>query len=169
VRVVIEKPFGRDLEDARQLNRAVLSVFAESQVFRIDHYLGKETLQNLLALRFANELFALLRRGRRMEGMAAARRGDVRIVVAPSPRQPVQGLTGMTLSTRSGRTLSLDRAPGGLLAHQRDRGGEERAWTLLGASRGEAGILGEGIRHALLPDSFYKRAVTAASTLATER
>jgi glucose-6-phosphate 1-dehydrogenase len=57
VRVVIEKPFGRDLEDARRLNRAVLSVFAESQVFRIDHYLGKETVQNLLALRFANELF----------------------------------------------------------------------------------------------------------------
>ena len=57
VRVVIEKPFGRDLEDARRLNRAVLSVFAEPQVFRIDHYLGKETVQNLLALRFANELF----------------------------------------------------------------------------------------------------------------
>ncbi len=57
VRVVIEKPFGRDLDDARRLNRAVLSVFAESQVFRIDHYLGKETVQNLLALRFANELF----------------------------------------------------------------------------------------------------------------
>jgi glucose-6-phosphate 1-dehydrogenase len=57
VRVVIEKPFGRDLEDARRLNREVLSVFAEEQVFRIDHYLGKETVQNLLALRFANELF----------------------------------------------------------------------------------------------------------------
>jgi len=57
VRVVIEKPFGRDLEDARRLNREVLSVLAEEQVFRIDHYLGKETVQNLLALRFANELF----------------------------------------------------------------------------------------------------------------
>jgi glucose-6-phosphate 1-dehydrogenase len=57
VRAVIEKPFGRDLDDARRLNRAVLSVFGESQVFRIDHYLGKETVQNLLALRFANELF----------------------------------------------------------------------------------------------------------------
>ena len=57
VRVVIEKPFGRDLEDARRLNRDVLSVLHEEQVFRIDHYLGKETVQNLLALRFANELF----------------------------------------------------------------------------------------------------------------
>ncbi|HTX11150.1 MAG TPA: glucose-6-phosphate dehydrogenase, partial [Solirubrobacteraceae bacterium] len=57
VRVVIEKPFGRSLEEARELNRRVLSVFDESQVFRIDHYLGKETVQNLLALRFANGLF----------------------------------------------------------------------------------------------------------------
>ena len=56
-RVVIEKPFGYDLASARQLNRDVLEVFDESQVFRIDHYLGKETVQNLLALRFANALF----------------------------------------------------------------------------------------------------------------
>jgi glucose-6-phosphate 1-dehydrogenase len=57
VRVVIEKPFGRDLASARDLNRKVLGVFDERQVFRIDHYLGKETVQNLLAFRFANALF----------------------------------------------------------------------------------------------------------------
>jgi glucose-6-phosphate 1-dehydrogenase len=57
VRVVIEKPFGASLEEARALNRVVLSIFEEHQVFRIDHYLGKETVQNLLALRFANYLF----------------------------------------------------------------------------------------------------------------
>jgi glucose-6-phosphate 1-dehydrogenase len=56
-RVVIEKPFGYDLQSARQLNAEVLERFDESQVFRIDHYLGKETVQNLLALRFANTLF----------------------------------------------------------------------------------------------------------------
>ncbi len=56
-RVVIEKPFGYDLASARKLNEQVLSVFDESQVFRIDHYLGKETVQNLMALRFANALF----------------------------------------------------------------------------------------------------------------
>jgi len=56
-RIVIEKPFGYDLESARRLNAEVLSVFDESQVFRIDHYLGKETVQNLMALRFANALF----------------------------------------------------------------------------------------------------------------
>ncbi|MBV9334451.1 MAG: glucose-6-phosphate dehydrogenase [Solirubrobacterales bacterium] len=56
-RIVIEKPFGYDLASARQLNAQVLDVFDESQVFRIDHYLGKETVQNLMALRFANALF----------------------------------------------------------------------------------------------------------------
>jgi glucose-6-phosphate 1-dehydrogenase len=56
-RVVIEKPFGHDLDSARSLNQVVNSVFPESSVFRIDHYLGKETVQNILALRFANQLF----------------------------------------------------------------------------------------------------------------
>ena len=57
VRVIIEKPFGRSLAEARDLNARVLSVFDEDQVFRIDHYLGKETVQNVLALRFANNMF----------------------------------------------------------------------------------------------------------------
>jgi glucose-6-phosphate 1-dehydrogenase len=57
VRIVIEKPFGTTLEEAQELNARVLRVFRERQVFRIDHYLGKETVQNLLALRFANGLF----------------------------------------------------------------------------------------------------------------
>ncbi len=56
-RVVIEKPFGHDLESSRELNDVVSRVFAPESVFRIDHYLGKETVQNLLALRFANQLF----------------------------------------------------------------------------------------------------------------
>ncbi|MBX7105410.1 MAG: glucose-6-phosphate dehydrogenase [Gemmataceae bacterium] len=56
-RIVIEKPFGRDLESARALNRMVTRDFEESQVYRIDHYLGKETVQNILAFRFANSLF----------------------------------------------------------------------------------------------------------------
>src|SRR5690348_1338030 len=56
-RVVIEKPFGHDLKSAQDLNAVVNSVFPEEAVFRIDHYLGKETVQNILALRFANELY----------------------------------------------------------------------------------------------------------------
>ena len=56
-RVVIEKPFGRSLETATELNALVLSLFNEHQVYRIDHYLGKETVQNVLVLRFANSIF----------------------------------------------------------------------------------------------------------------
>ena len=56
-RVVIEKPFGTDLATAQELNRKVHEVFAEHQVYRIDHYLGKETVQNVLVLRFANSIF----------------------------------------------------------------------------------------------------------------
>ncbi|MBL0776545.1 glucose-6-phosphate dehydrogenase [Streptomyces sp. CHA1] len=56
-RAVIEKPFGHDLASARELNEIVHEVFAPDQVFRIDHYLGKETVQNILALRFANTMF----------------------------------------------------------------------------------------------------------------
>jgi glucose-6-phosphate 1-dehydrogenase len=56
-RVIIEKPFGKDLESARALNGSIRSVLKERQIFRIDHYLGKETVQNLLVFRFANGIF----------------------------------------------------------------------------------------------------------------
>ena len=56
-RVIIEKPFGRDLESARALNQQLLKVVDEKQIYRIDHYLGKETVQNILAFRFANGIF----------------------------------------------------------------------------------------------------------------
>jgi glucose-6-phosphate 1-dehydrogenase len=57
IRIVIEKPFGHDLESAKQLNDEVNKVFHEEQIFRIDHYLGKETVQNILVFRFANGIF----------------------------------------------------------------------------------------------------------------
>ncbi|HEY7124979.1 MAG TPA: glucose-6-phosphate dehydrogenase [Ktedonobacterales bacterium] len=56
-RVIIEKPFGHDLASAKELNRKVLRVFSEDQVYRIDHYLGKETVQNILVFRFSNGIF----------------------------------------------------------------------------------------------------------------
>jgi len=57
VRLIIEKPFGTTLAEARELNRSVLAIFDETQIFRIDHYLGKETVQNMMAFRFANGMF----------------------------------------------------------------------------------------------------------------
>src|SRR3546814_4876345 len=60
-RVVLEKPIGQDLASAQAVNDAVGAAFPEERIFRIDHYLGKETVQNLMALRFANALFEQLR------------------------------------------------------------------------------------------------------------
>jgi glucose-6-phosphate dehydrogenase assembly protein OpcA len=100
-----------------------------------------------------------------LTGSAHARRQDVRITLQPVPEQQVRGLAGITLETASGRWLSLDRGPGGLQARYRNRKGDERSWTVLGASRGEPGILGEGIRQALLRDPTYGPALEAAASL----
>src|SRR5437870_6136713 len=59
-RIIVEKPFGTDLDSARELNRIIRNSFTEEQTYRIDHFLGKETAQNILVLRFANEIFAPL-------------------------------------------------------------------------------------------------------------
>ncbi|HSZ70065.1 MAG TPA: glucose-6-phosphate dehydrogenase assembly protein OpcA [Solirubrobacteraceae bacterium] len=83
-----------------------------------------------------------------------------------APELQVRGLAGLALETAAGRTLRLDRGPGGLHAYSRDARGSEREWTILGASRGEAGILGEGIRQALLRDPTYGPALAAAAELA---
>jgi glucose-6-phosphate dehydrogenase assembly protein OpcA len=101
----------------------------------------------------------------RMTGSAHGRRQDVRITLEPVPQQQVRGLAGITLETASGRWMSLDRGPGGLQARYRNRKGHERSWTVLGASRGEPGILGEGIRQALLRDPTYGPALEAAAAL----
>jgi hypothetical protein len=75
------------------------------------------------------------------------------------------GLAGITLATASGMSLSLDRGPGGLSARRRMTDGRESTWTVMGASRGEAGILGEGIRQALLRDPTYRPALAAAERM----
>jgi glucose-6-phosphate 1-dehydrogenase len=66
-RVIVEKPIGRDLDSARQTNDAIAAVFDERQIYRIDHYLGKETVQNILVLRFANSIFEPLFNARHVD------------------------------------------------------------------------------------------------------
>ena len=75
-RVIIEKPFGRDLESARTLNALVARVLDESQIFRIDHYLGKETVQNILVFRFGNSIFEPLWNRKYVDHVEITRRRD---------------------------------------------------------------------------------------------
>ncbi len=101
-----------------------------------------------------------------VSGKAHARRQDVSISLQALPEQQVPGLAGLTLETASGRLLTLDRGPGGLEAEERTPRGDTRRWMILGASRGEGGILGEGIRQSLLRDPTYAPALRAARAMA---
>jgi glucose-6-phosphate dehydrogenase assembly protein OpcA len=100
-----------------------------------------------------------------VRGHASTRRHDVALSLESDPEQTVPGLTGVEIHTASGMSISLDRGPGGLLARRRDRKGRELKWTVLGASRGEGGILGEGIRQALLRDPAYRGALDCAEAM----
>jgi glucose-6-phosphate dehydrogenase assembly protein OpcA len=124
-----------------------------------------------LASRLGWELSPLVRHEGALAGTARAGRSgsareDIALRMQAIPEQQVRGLAGLSLRTASGLQLRLDRGPGGLHAYRRDLRGTEREWTILGASRGEAGILGEGIRQALLRDPTYAPALDAAARLA---
>jgi glucose-6-phosphate dehydrogenase assembly protein OpcA len=107
---------------------------------------------------------ALVQRGGRLTGHSRARRGDVVLQLQPA-EMGAPGLGGVTIEMASGEAVSLDRGPGGLRAVRRARDGKEQTWTVMGASRGEAGILGEGVRQALLRDPTYKPALEAGRVL----
>jgi glucose-6-phosphate dehydrogenase assembly protein OpcA len=118
-----------------------------------------------LASRLGWEPGSMIARGDRLEGRSRGRRQEVALRLEPVPEQPVPGLAGVTIETADGMSLSLDRGPGGLSARRRDPKGRDSAWTILGASRGEAGILGEGVRQALLRDPTYGPALDAARAM----
>jgi glucose-6-phosphate dehydrogenase assembly protein OpcA len=98
-------------------------------------------------------------------GSARAGKMDVKIALEADTSMSTRGLAGITIGQPDGRHYQLDRGAGGLRARYRSGKGEQREWTILGASRGEAGILGEGIRQALLRDPTYRPAVEAARQL----
>jgi hypothetical protein len=104
----------------------------------------------------------MIRQNGSLEGRASGGRQEVRLRLEPDPMQSAPGLAGITIETASGMSLSLDRGPGGLTARRTTRKGGESTWTVLGASRGEAGILGEGIRQALLRNPTYAPALECA-------
>jgi glucose-6-phosphate dehydrogenase assembly protein OpcA len=108
---------------------------------------------------------SLVRTDSVLHGKAHGRRQDVALQLETDATMSVPGLAGVDISTASGMSISLLRGPGGLTAHRRDAKGHDSTWTVLGASRGEAGILGEGIRQALLRDPAYAAALDRAAAM----
>jgi hypothetical protein len=90
---------------------------------------------------------------------------EIAIHLEPAPEQEVRGLESVAIATASGQRIGLRRGPGGLRSRRRDPDGHEHEWTILGASRGESGILGEGIRQSLLRDPTYGPALEGAETM----
>jgi glucose-6-phosphate dehydrogenase assembly protein OpcA len=122
-------------------------------------------LAGWMASRLGWRASQLVGTGSGLGGHLPAPRGDVRVTLEPAS-QDVPGLAGVTLETAAGVRISLDRGPGGLRSVRRTPDGRERTWTVLGASRGESGILGEGIRQALLRDPTYRPALDVACAMA---
>ncbi|HEV7162284.1 MAG TPA: glucose-6-phosphate dehydrogenase assembly protein OpcA [Solirubrobacteraceae bacterium] len=124
-------------------------------------------LAGWLASRLGWTAAPLLAHGDVLAGKAHVSRQDVGLRLEAAPELLVPGLEGLTIETASGRSLRLDRGPGGLHARTRSPRGNEHAWTIPGASRGETGVLGEGIRQALLRDPTYVPALKAARAMAS--
>jgi glucose-6-phosphate dehydrogenase assembly protein OpcA len=131
---------------------------------RADSTAAGALLCGWLASRLGWRVEGLARRGAELVGHSRARRGDVVLELHPADLGP-PGLEGVTIEMASGDAVSLDRGPGGLRAVRRTRDGAEQSWRVMGASRGESGILGEGVRQALLRDPTYKPALEAGRVL----
>jgi glucose-6-phosphate dehydrogenase assembly protein OpcA len=103
-----------------------------------------------------------------LSASASAPACEVAVRLRAAPELAVPGLASVEVACRSGLRLRLDRGEGGLRAHEHGVDGHERSWSLLGASRGERGILGEGIRQALLRDPTYEPALKTAQAMLPE-
>jgi glucose-6-phosphate dehydrogenase assembly protein OpcA len=118
-----------------------------------------------LGSRLGWDVKPLTANGAVLMGRAEADGQTVAVRLEQAPEQEVRGLESVAIATASGRRLGLRRGTGGLRARSRDGGGHEREWTILGASRGESGILGEGIRQSLLRDPTYGPALEAVEAM----
>ena len=118
-----------------------------------------------LATRLGWQPASMLKQNGALYGKASGRRGDVALRLETEEQMSAPGLAGVSIETASGVSIELDRGSGGLTAKRRTADGSDSQWTVMGASRGEAGILGEGIRQALLRDKVYAPALAAAEQL----
>ena len=111
---------------------------------------------------------ALLSHDGTLQGRLRGRRQHVEVRLEPVADLSVPGLSGVSVETASGASWSLDRSEGGLAAVQKGNDGGVSEWTMLGASRGEAGIFGEGIRQTLLHETIYSPALEHAQAMLSE-
>ena len=151
--------------DPPQLRSSLANVTAVTVRHRDDSLAAAMLFCGWLSSRLGWKPGPLSRSDRFLTGHARGRRQEVRIQLEPI-HQDAPGLAGVTIETASGESVALDRAPGGLNSVRRARDGSEQKWTVLGASRGEGGILGEGVRQALLRDPTYRPALACARELA---
>jgi glucose-6-phosphate dehydrogenase assembly protein OpcA len=146
------------------------ATLASLEGFKVRHQSGSTASALLLAGWLSSRLHWDIRPlwsadGGGLQGRAYTT-GQWYVEIALEPHeQEVPGLAGVTVAWHDGSILSLDRAAGGLHAQERSSDGTERNWLVLGASRGEGGILGEGVRQALLRDPTYRPALGAAREL----
>jgi glucose-6-phosphate dehydrogenase assembly protein OpcA len=152
--------------DPPQWREELRRISAVTVRHRPDSVAAAVLLTGWLASRLGWESSKLMKHGGSLRGKLHGRRGDIAVQLEAEPSLTVPGLAGVAIETASGMSLSLDRGPGGLSARRRLRDGTELVWTLLGASRGEGGILGEGVRQALLRDPTYHPALEAARVMA---
>jgi glucose-6-phosphate dehydrogenase assembly protein OpcA len=133
-----------------------------SVTVREDSVVAGLLLLGWLSCRLGWESSELIKQDGVYMGTAHTKRHDVKVKLYSQNDLSVPGLSGVQLETASGTRLTLDRGPGGLQAKRVTRDGKESSWVVLGASRGESGILGEGIRQALLRDPTYRPALQCA-------
>ncbi len=150
--------------DPPQWRRELSSISSVTVRHRPDSSIAGVLFFGWLASRLGWEPGALIAQNGTMQGRCRGRE-EVELRLEPDEAQSAPGLASMTIETSSGMSLSLERGSGGLHARRRTRDGHESDWTVMGASRGEAGILGEGIRQALLRDPTYRPALAAAAQM----
>jgi glucose-6-phosphate dehydrogenase assembly protein OpcA len=151
--------------DPPQMRRELRTITSLRVRHHPDSTVAAMLLVGWLASRLGWRASPLASSAKALVGNAGASRGEVALRLEAAPELLVRGLEDVTLETASGRCLRLARGSGGLRAHTSDQRGQERAWTITGASRGETGVLGEGIRQALLRDPTYIPALGAARAL----
>jgi glucose-6-phosphate dehydrogenase assembly protein OpcA len=151
--------------DPRQWRPSLSHISAVTVRHRADSKAAALLFVGWLASRLGWQPAAMIASNGSMLGKARGRRQEVELRLENVDELNVPGLAGVTIETAHGESISLERGSGGLKATRTLRDGKSTTWTVLGASRGEGGILGEGVRQALLRDPTYRPALDAARAL----